>query len=66
MHRYEIIDNDSGEVIRRCHTKPSVPAGCKLRVLPKVRQPRQPSAEAMRYGRARKIVDRLLLAEFPF
>jgi hypothetical protein len=33
--RYEIIDNDSGEVIRRCHTKPAVPAGCRLRVLPR-------------------------------
>ncbi len=35
MMRYEIIDNDSGEVIRRCHTKPAVPAGCRLRVLPR-------------------------------
>lgn len=64
--RYEIIDNDSGEVIRRCHDKPTVPTGCRVRALPKVRQPRQPSAEAMRYGRARKIVDRLGLTEFPF
>lgn len=64
--RYEIIDNDSGEVIRRCHTKPAVPEGCNLRVLPKVRQPRAPSAEALKYGRARKIVERLGLTEFPF
>lgn len=63
--RYEIIDNDSGEVIRRCHAKPAVPAGCRLSVLRKVRQPRQPS-NGGKYARARKIVDRLGLTEFPF
>lgn len=57
--RYEIIDNDSGEVIRRCHTKPAVPAGCRLNVLPKAKKP---SAAEIR----RKIVDRLGLTEFPF
>lgn len=33
--RYELIANDSGEVIRRSHDKPTVPAGCRLRVLPR-------------------------------
>lgn len=57
--RYEIIDNDSGEVIRRCHTRPVVPTGCRLNVLPKAKKPS--SAEIRR-----KIVDRLGLTEFPF
>lgn len=66
MMSYELIDNDSGEVIRRSHDKPTVPAGCRVRVLPKVRQPRAPSAEALKYGRARKIVERMGLTEYPF
>lgn len=32
---YALIDNDSGEVIRRCHARPAVPTGCRLRVLPR-------------------------------